>query len=685
MKGYKANSSTFIISQTNGSSRRFACWYLATGKVGCGFYNGSSYNAKVTTDAIQDNTWYNLVLVHQSDQTNNLFLNAITQPSSGSTSSPGTTANGNFILGANSLGTEGYYNGSLSDVTIWNRSLTDAEVQQWYQETSKNYNITASIPTYFNQSASNVNISNNYQFNTSQSEVRFQARDLVTQALIPANFTVGLDTKANNTVFYFNTGSWVVKTTSTGYQNKSETRTVTAFENDTQTIYNMSNALANISMSLTKANATETNYSMTISNAQYGFSAQAYTNGNQWARFNLTQGLPYNVTVSGTNITTTTYLLSNNMTSALPNITLPIYSRNSINITIYDEQSLDIINETAITVNFISNNQTYSYQVTNGSLFVDLLVGQQYEVRYFGSGYSARSTSFTLTEDTGNNQLSLYLASTLNSTLILITVVEQLGTGLPDANVKVLKYFVEDNNFRQVASLTTNYLGQAITDVYLNSEYYKFIVEYPVGTVKLISPPQFIISTSLILKIPTEAIVTYPEAELDNITTTLTYNNISHQFVYTYSNALGTDVQGCIKTYSTYQGVRTALGTVCSSAVSGVLYSNLTYNNNTDYLALGYVTVGDFPETLTDTLLVERLKTAFNDDSSGVFYLILLLIVVALLTAFSPLLAIVATPLFIVIFLVMGLISTSLISVGSATLLVIVGLVIGFIIHRRSN
>jgi hypothetical protein len=249
----------------------------------------------------------------------------------------------------------------------------------------------------------------------------------------------------------------------------------------------------------------------------------------------------------------------------------------------------------------------------------------------------------------------------------------------------VLKYFPIEGAFNSVAQYVTNTQGEALMDLTYNSDYYKFIIEYPIGTTKLITNPEYIISTTIEFPISDADIPVYTPVIMDNMITTLSYNNVSNSFVYTFNNEEGTDVTACIKVYQNYLGTKSQISDECTTSASGVVYATITYNNQSEYTALGYITPSTGTPQLTDQLVLSKIKQIFGDNGAGIFYLILFIIIIAIISSFSPTTAVVLTPIGIVIFVVLGLIETTLISLGTATLLVIVGLIIGFVIYKRSN
>lgn len=132
--------------------------------------------------------------------------------------------------------------------------------------------ITAQSPTYLTQTIYNNDCHTNLQINTSQAEVRFQAKRKVDNITIPTNITIGATTQLNGTIFYLNANTYTINTSSTGYLNKSESVVVTARQNNTVNITNMTNANITFTLNNLYNNTNLTDFNVTIANTTYSFS-----------------------------------------------------------------------------------------------------------------------------------------------------------------------------------------------------------------------------------------------------------------------------------------------------------------------------------------------------------------------------------------------------------------------------
>lgn len=96
----------------------------------------TGYQLKTSTN-IQTNTWTHFVFIHENLNGGKLFINGslvATYPNIGTI----CNSTNQVLIGAdNNLGTiNRFFNGKLDDIGIWNRALTNQEIQQLYTSTN---------------------------------------------------------------------------------------------------------------------------------------------------------------------------------------------------------------------------------------------------------------------------------------------------------------------------------------------------------------------------------------------------------------------------------------------------------------------------------------------------------------------------------------------------------------------
>jgi len=98
-------------------------------EISFGHYNGSSYNAVKADTTVTENVWYHFCAINYANQTKRMYKDGIDDTAaSTNTLSPGSSAQ-NLQIGKVSTT---YFNGSIDDVLIFNRSLSADEILQIY-------------------------------------------------------------------------------------------------------------------------------------------------------------------------------------------------------------------------------------------------------------------------------------------------------------------------------------------------------------------------------------------------------------------------------------------------------------------------------------------------------------------------------------------------------------------------
>ena len=275
--------------------------------------------------------------------------------------------------------------------------------------------------------------------------------------------------------------------------------------------------------------------------------------------------------------------------SKFTNYMFSLYTTNSINFTIKDEVTGGIItNGTVVTIQLISDVFSTNYTTTNGSLYVDLISPSDYTVRYGATGYDTRLYYFTLT-NRSYNDITLYLLNSTLTTDVTITVYDELGNLVEGAVIKVLKYDLATNTYVLREMQSTNFEGDAVLNLVLNTEFYQFIVEYPSGTTLLTTEPTYIYSNALTFQITINQIKGDTFFNAFAVDYTLVFNNITKGFTYTFNDPNGLASSGCLRIY-TYGTSITLVNSSCVNSASGSITQYITPVNGTSYIAKVYIT-----------------------------------------------------------------------------------------------
>lgn len=321
-----------------------------------------------------------------------------------------------------------------------------------------------------------------------------------------------------------------------------------------------------------------------------------------------------------------------------------LYTTNSVNFCFYDEETGALLDNTTVYLEMISTAQAGNYSTTTGCIYEDLLSPDTYTLRYTALGYMQSFYYLTLTDRTFN-ALNLTLLNDTSGTEVTLNVYDTLGNKLEGATVKILKYDVTTNTYPIVEILNTNFEGVAVGNIVLNSEYYKFVIDYE-GETRLTTTPTYIYGTSLNFYIPTGNSGMEDYFSEADISGTLSFNYDTNLATFTYSDLDNSATRGCLYAYTSNLGVNTLVNTSCSTSSSGSLNLFIFNTSSTWYLE-GVVTKGGEAHTISTYRVDFILK--LNENGSGAFFAFIILGTIVFISLFSLEIAVVlasAVPLF---------------------------------------
>ena len=145
----------------------------------------------------------------------------------------------------------------------------------------------------------------------------------------------------------------------------------------------------------------------------------------------------YNVTIISDNFAYDSQTINILAADTLPNITFSLYTRNSINITIYDEETQKIINDTTTTL--ILNNLNSIMQTlytSNGTIYKDDLFGGLWDIAVFNDFYTQRNYFVTIVDDT-HTTLDVWLLNSSNGEAKTFNIRNQEDEPLEDVFITI--------------------------------------------------------------------------------------------------------------------------------------------------------------------------------------------------------------------------------------------------------
>ena len=333
------------------------------------------------------------------------------------------------------------------------------------------------------------------------------------------------------------------------------------------------------------------------------------------------------------------------------------------NLTFFDEITESIMTD-KVELEVVGDKFAQNYTTENGKIGAIGWGLEEYRLSYTSDKYRLREYYFTLTNIT-NASLDLYMLSTDNGTDVTFTVQDTSGNELDDATIYLKKYYVSTNSYRTVAMARTNEEGGALIDVDFNDAFYQILVTY--GTHSLQTIGARIISTTRFLTIDLIPSPFGISDAIDGVTTSLSFNNVTQTFSYTFVDTNGIPRIATLEVWKTSPTTSSNVCTATDTSVSGTLLCTVNTTDVTGtYTAKGYISIN--PKLLTDTYqvftgIVKEFRLKFG--TQGIFLTILLSGVLAGLGAVvSPAVGIIMFMVGIAIASFMGMSLISMVFLG---------------------
>lgn len=373
----------------------------------------------------------------------------------------------------------------------------------------------------------------------------------------------------------------------------------------------------------------------------------------------------------GLSPTTTSFVVDSS--STYPNLTFSIGGLNSINFTLFDEVTDTLIVKNA-TILIIGDTSADNFSTETGKLFVSGLVAGEYRINYDSLKYTKRDHYIDVVNGT-NSSVTLYLLSITNGTDITFTVQDESGNRLENSTISLKRFFLSTNSYRTVAMARTNFEGKTIIDVDFNDAFYETFTTFKDFTLSTLGTK--IITTTLFLTLD---LLDDPFVNIDitdDTTSTISFNNVTETFKYTFTSTKGADRVGLLEVFLITPTSETLVCSETDTTSSGTLLCQVnTTSTPGTYSVRGSIKIGD---TQVQTQSFQRetgLIRDFKDiwGNQGIFFGVLVAGTLGLLGAVvSPTVGIV---MFIVGIFMINFFGFTLISAGFIGFLMILGIVI---------
>lgn len=308
-----------------------------------------------------------------------------------------------------------------------------------------------------------------------------------------------------------------------------------------------------------------------------------------------------------------------------PNLTFSLIGANSINFSIFDEVTEQLIKDNDTTIDLISDAFAINDSATDGGvLYVQDLIPGEYRVTYSHPKYTKRDFYVNVGNKT-NQSVDLYLLSIGNGTAITFTVQDASGNKLSNATTRLKRHYISTNSYRTVAMSRTNEEGDTEIDVDFNGAFYETLTTFKEFSLRTVGAR--IISTTRILTMELKADPFSTIDGLDDIITSLTFNNLTQTFSYVFTQKSGLSTTGTLEVMSTEGADSSIVCTTTDTTSSGTLLCQVNTTNETGtYSAKGFVKVGN-KNILTNVMnIITGLPAQFRDiiGRQGFFFAIMI-------------------------------------------------------------
>lgn len=535
-------------------------------------------------------------------------------------------------------------------------------------------NLTIRSANYLDLSVLNHNVSNDYLAELYQSIIWVNITEMFSGNPI-GNWTLFNDTTVliNTTnsvdVFYPNAGEFndlLLHSNTGAFSDRSLAGfNVSLFEQNTK-YFQLLPTEFNVTAENVLTSASIDNFTITYSSLNNSHSG-TFSTTTASIVFGVINGDTYNVTIDAED-----FSLFNNfilkLVSGNTNHTFSLYTTNSIYFYFRYEHNESLIDQ-ALEVEIIGDTYSYNHTVNNGTLYIDLISPDSYTIRTNSDGYLENFYYLNLASRS-YNEVTIYLAPNTSSTIRGV-VIDEVNNFLEGAIIRVLKYYSDDNSYKVVGMGKTNFEGETDLIVQKESEYYKFMIYYPAGTLKKTTNAMYIyedteqLTFQLVLGSPVAG--DYLSAFFADYS--FIFNDNTNNFRFTFSDVDGLSSQYCIEVYKVNALSALLLNTSCLTSSSGTILIGITPVNGSNYLAKAYAYYDNSPYFLDSVSVSFSLS---NTNPLWLFLVIFLTIALAMSAIWNLQAFLLLTPLPLFLTSIIGLIPISPFITGS--------LYVGFII-----
>lgn len=210
------------------------------------------------------------------------------------------------------------------------------------------------------------------------------------------------------------------------------------------------------------------------------------------------------------------------------------------------------------------------------------------QIEFEASGYSQNYHYLDDAELTNiTTDIQLYLLNDSDATLTVLKVQDEAQNAIENVTIQIQLYDVGTDTFYTVGMAKTAFNGEDL--VYLNwyDSLYKFVLTQNGNVIKQTTPYK-ITKTPQIFEIIST--ITFPYDKFRDFVYSLIFNDVTNNFVLTFTKPSGTVDAGCLRVIKRNPTNDTVICNVCETSSSATLYCNIAAYGNGTYYATFYAT-----------------------------------------------------------------------------------------------
>ncbi len=263
------------------------------------------------------------------------------------------------------------------------------------------------------------------------------------------------------------------------------------------------------------------------------------------------------------------------------------------------------------------------------------------QLAYRGIGDTeAAEKNYYFTNVTFNNvSFVTDLFLTDDTTQVAFSVRDEDDNSIPGAIIKVLTYDLETDTAKVTEIVRTDSNGVAQAQIILSTQFYLFIIEKDGIVLLQTTEATKITSTSQIFRVTLTGDYYEDFNVADNTVTSLTFNNATLQYTFTFNDITGEAVRGCLEIIKRSPLADTVVNSSCVTSSAGSITLGIGEPGSDTFIAQGSIDVNPnfVVETLSNTFDF-AYKTLSDGGLLASFFLVLTVTVVGF---FNPIVAVV--------------------------------------------